>query len=225
MDPIIAPSILSADFGFLDRDVRMVEESAAGWLHLDIMDGTFVPNISYGFPVCKAIAKASRKPMDAHLMIVHPEKYVSRFAELGVRYLSVHVEACDDLPSVLSLIRSCGMKAGVAINPETDVCRIGEYVPMADYILVMSVHPGFGGQKFIGSSLDKVDRVRRMIEASASDCFIEVDGGIGPDNVAALVCRGARVIVAGSSVFASGEASLQKEAIAALDDAARAACL
>ena len=193
--------MLSADFGNLDNDVRFVNDSAAGWFHLDIMDGTFVPNISYGFPVVKSIAALAKKPMDAHLMIVHPEKYVERFAKLGVEYLSVHIEACEDLISTLRLIRSCGMKAGVAINPETPAERLEGCFQDADYILVMSVHPGFGGQSFIEDSVGKVAQVRKMISDAGADCFIEVDGGVGVSNVRALSDAGASVFVAGSSIF------------------------
>jgi len=197
--------MLSADFGNLDNDVLFVNESAAGWFHLDIMDGTFVPNISYGFPVVKAIARLAQKPMDAHLMIVHPEKYVKRFAELGVQYLSVHVETCEDLRGTLKLIRDCGMKAGIAINPETPAERLEGYFNDADYILVMSVHPGFGGQSFIEDSVEKVAKVRGMIDASGAGCFIEVDGGVGASNIKALSDAGVSVFVAGSSVFGAAD--------------------
>lgn len=193
--------MLSADFGNLDKDVRFVNESAAGWFHLDIMDGTFVPNISFGFPVVKAIARLAQKPMDAHLMIVHPEKYVERFAKAGVEYLSVHIETCEDLRGTLKMIRSFGMKAGIAINPETPAGKLAGYFSDADFILVMSVHPGFGGQSFIEGSVEKVAQVRKMISASGAECFIEVDGGVGTSNVKALSQAGASVFVAGSSIF------------------------
>lgn len=193
--------MLSADFGNLEKEVRQVNESVAGWFHLDIMDGTFVPNISYGFPVVNAIARLARKPMDAHLMIVHPEKYVERFAKAGVEYLSVHVETCKDLRGTLKMIRDLGMKAGIAINPETPVERLEGYFGDADFILVMSVHPGFGGQSFIEGSVEKVAQVRKMISASGAECFIEVDGGVGTSNVKALSQAGASVFVAGSSIF------------------------
>lgn len=193
--------MLSADFGNLDRDVRLVNESAAGWFHLDIMDGTFVPNISFGFPVVKAIAGLAQKPMDAHLMIVHPEKYVERFANEGVEYLSVHIETCEDLSGVLKMIRGCGMKAGIAINPETPAETLRKFIPEADYILVMSVHPGFGGQSFIEGSVEKVAQVSKMIEEVGANCFIEVDGGVGEANIEALSNAGTSVFVAGSSIF------------------------
>lgn len=203
--PIIAPSMLSADFGALDRDVEMVNRSQAGWFHLDIMDGTFVPNISFGFPVVKAIARNARKPMDAHLMIVHPEKYIARFAEAGVEYLSVHYEACEDLDAVLSLVHSCGMKAGVAICPETPAQVLEGHLGKMDFVLVMSVHPGFGGQKFIEDSIAKVACVREMIAREGASCLIEVDGGVGADNIPALARAGVTAFVAGSSVFSTPE--------------------
>ena len=209
----IAPSILSADFGHLERDVRMVNESVAGWIHLDIMDGIFVPNISFGLPVSAAIAKVAEKPMDAHLMIVHPEKYVERFAALGVQYISVHIEACEDLSATLAQIRKAGAKAGIAINPETDAALLTPYLKHADFILVMSVHPGFSGQSFIEGSLEKVARVRGMIAEAGANCFIEVDGGVGMQNIAALEAAGASVFVAGNAAFKAAD---PKAAIAAL---------
>lgn len=201
----IAPSILSADFGHLERDIRMVNESAAGWIHLDIMDGTFVPNISFGLPVSAAIAKVAGKPMDAHLMIVHPEKYVERFAAQGIQYISVHIEACEDLSATLALIRGAGAKAGIAINPETDEALLKPYLKEADYILVMSVHPGFSGQSFIEGSVEKVARVREMIAEAGADCLIEVDGGVGMKNIAALEAAGASVFVAGNAAFKAAD--------------------
>lgn len=213
MSRIIAPSILSADFGHLERDVRMVNESAAGWIHLDVMDGTFVPNISFGLPVSQAIAKVAEKPMDAHLMIVHPEKYVERFAALGIQYISVHIEACEDLSATLAQIRGAGAKAGIAINPETDDALLKPYLKEADFILVMSVHPGFSGQSFIEGSVEKVARVREMISSSGADCFIEVDGGVGMQNIALLEEAGASVFVAGNAAFKAAD---PKAAIARL---------
>ena len=202
----IAPSILSADFGNLDRDVEMVNRSAAGWFHLDVMDGVFVPNISFGVPVCKAVARLARKPMDAHLMIVEPHKYVRTFAGLGVEYLSVHYEACKSrMGETLALIRECGMKAGIAINPETDEKFIAPYLDQADFILVMSVHPGFSGQKFIEGSVEKVARVKALIDRAGADCFIEIDGGVGAGNIAALEAAGASVFVAGNAAFSGDD--------------------
>ena len=211
---IIAPSMLSADFGNLDRDVELVNASKAGWFHLDIMDGVFVPNISYGIPVTKAIARLARKPMDAHLMIVEPHKYVRKFADLGVEYLSVHYEACkSNLHETLALIRNSGMKAGIAINPETSEEFLVPYLDEADYILVMSVHPGFSGQKFIEGSTEKVARVKSLIEREKANCFIEIDGGVGVGNIAALEAAGASVFVAGSAAF-SGDAMANIAALA-----------
>lgn len=212
---IIAPSILSADFGNLDRDVEMVNESAAGWFHLDVMDGVFVPNISFGIPVCKAIARLARKPMDAHLMIIEPHKYVKKFAEMGVEYLSVHYEACkSNLHETLALIRQCGMKAGIAINPETDERFIEAYIDEADYVLVMSVHPGFSGQKFIEGSTEKVARVKAMIDKAGANCFIQVDGGVGIGNINALEAAGAKVFVAGSAAFSGADPKANIAALA-----------
>ena len=216
MARIIAPSILSADFGHLERDVRMVNESAAGWIHLDIMDGTFVPNISFGLPVSAAIARVAAKPMDAHLMIVHPEKYVERFAALGVGYISVHIEACEDLSATLAQIRASGARAGIAINPETDEATLEPYLREADFILVMSVHPGFSGQSFIEGSLEKVARVREMIARAGAACFIEVDGGVGMQNIAALEAAGASVFVAGNAVFKADDPKAATAALAGL---------
>ncbi|MBO4768180.1 MAG: ribulose-phosphate 3-epimerase [Bacteroidales bacterium] len=212
---IIAPSMLSADFGNLDRDVEMVNESAAGWFHLDVMDGVFVPNISYGIPVTKAIARLARKPMDAHLMIVEPHKYVRKFADLGVEYLSVHYEACkSNLHETLALIRNSGMKAGIAINPETSEDFLVPYLDEADYILVMSVHPGFSGQKFIEGSVEKVARVKALIEREKANCFIQIDGGVGVDNIAALEAAGASVFVAGSAAFSGADPKANIAALA-----------
>lgn len=216
MDKIIAPSILSADFANLSRDVRMVNDSAAGWFHLDVMDGVFVPNISFGIPVVRAIAREARKPMDAHLMIVHPEKYVSRFAALGCSWISVHIESCEDLRGTLSLIRESGAGAGIAINPETDAAALEPFLHDADFILVMGVHPGFSGQKFIESTTAKVAQVSGMIARSGSKCFIEVDGGVSPATIGALSEAGASVFVAGSAAFPSTDPKECSAAIARL---------
>lgn len=203
MKNIIAPSVLSADFGNLARDIEMLNESDCSWVHLDVMDGVFVPNISFGMPVVKHIAAHSKKPLDAHLMIVNPDNYISSFASLGVTYLTVHLEACTHLERTISAIHAAGMKAGVAINPHTNVCLLEDVLGELDLALVMSVNPGFGGQKFIPRSVDKVRKLRQMIDESGSKCLIEIDGGINEENVAMLAATGVDAFVAGSSVFGS----------------------
>lgn len=200
---IVAPSMLSADFGNLKRDVEMVNESEAGLFHLDIMDGVFVPNISYGFPVVKSIAKAARKPMDAHLMIVDPDRYVGQFADMGVEYLSVHYEACTHLHRSLTNIRNLGMKAGVALNPHTNVQLIEDVLDCCDFVLIMSVNPGFGGQSFIPRAVEKVRQLKAMIQAQGLNTLIEVDGGVNFENVKVLAEAGADIVVAGSTVFSA----------------------
>ncbi|MGE4414346.1 MAG: ribulose-phosphate 3-epimerase [Bacteroidia bacterium] len=203
MSVIIAPSMLSANFGNLDKDIEMVNNSQAGWFHLDIMDGVFVPNISYGFPVVKAIAKKAKKPLDAHLMIVNPDKYLKEFASAGVEYLSVHYEECKHLHRTLQNIKSLGMKAGVAINPHTPAELLSDILQYANFILVMSVNPGFGGQSFIESTYGKIEKLRNMISKQGLDTLIEVDGGVNKENAPLLVKSGANILVAGNSVFGS----------------------
>ncbi|MDD2293911.1 MAG: ribulose-phosphate 3-epimerase [Bacteroidales bacterium] len=203
MERIIAPSMLSADFGHLSDDCRMINESAADWFHLDIMDGVFVPNISYGFPVLKAIAKVAQKPMDAHLMIVDPDRYIEQFAASGVEYLSVHYEACTHLHRTVQNIHACGMKAGVAINPHTSVMLLDNIVNDLDYVVVMSVNPGFGGQSFINGTYRKIQQLSELISECQADCIIEVDGGVNYGNIAALSQAGARIFVTGHSVFSA----------------------
>ncbi len=193
--------MLSANFGQLDKDVELVNEGAADWFHLDIMDGVFVPNISYGFPVVKAMAKKARKPLDAHLMIVDPDRYLSNFAELGVEWLSVHYEACTHLHRTIQAIKALGMKAGVALNPHTSITLIEDILMDVDYVLIMSVNPGFGGQSFIENALDKVRRLKMMIDEKGAKCLIQVDGGVTAKNARALEEAGANVLVAGSAVF------------------------
>ena len=205
MKHIIAPSVLSADFGNLERDIKMLNASECAWMHLDIMDGVFVPNISFGFPVVESIAKVSTKPLDAHLMIVNPDNYIKRFAELGVTYLTVHLEACTHLDRTIAAIHECGMKAGVAVNPHTNVCLLEDVLDKIDLALIMSVNPGFGGQKFIPQAVNKVRKLRKMIEDCGSRCLIEIDGGIGEGNVAMLAASGVDAFVAGSSVFGSAD--------------------
>ncbi len=197
----IAPSLLAADFGNLQRDVEMVNKSEAAWHHLDIMDGVFVPNISYGMPLVKAIAKHATKPLDAHLMIVDPDRYIQTFADLGVYLLTVHYEACPHLHRTVQAIRAAGMKAGVALNPHTDVSLLKYILNDLDLVLVMSVNPGFGGQSFIPATYEKIRTLKKMLKDQGASALIEVDGGVGPDNAPKLIEAGADVLVAGSSVF------------------------
>ena len=198
---LIAPSMLSADFLHLEKDVRMVN-AHADLFHLDVMDGTLVPNISYGFPVVEAIASIAEKPMDAHLMIVHPEKYFERFAQAGVQYLSFHYEAArEDSGALLEQVRSLGIKAGLAINPDIPVETVFPFLDRADFILVMSVFAGFGGQRFIEETYGRIRSIRDEIRRQGTKTLIEVDGGVSPANAKALVKAGASMLVAGSSVF------------------------
>ena len=201
----IAPSLLSADFGNLQRDVEMVDNSQAAWHHLDIMDGVFVPNISYGMPVIRTIRKCASKPLDVHLMIVQPERYIETFALLGVDNLTVHYEACTHLHRTLQAIRNAGMKAGIALNPHTPVSLLEYSLESADLVCMMSVNPGFGGQSFIKHTFEKVRELRSMIDSKGLDTLIEVDGGVTLDNTAALLESGADVLVAGSYVFGADD--------------------
>lgn len=200
----IAPSMLSADFLHLENDVEMVNEYA-DLFHLDIMDGVFVPNISYGFPVVDAIASKAGKPLDAHLMIVRPETYVKRFAESGVSMLSFHLNATEDPGAVLDLIHGCGMKAGIAVNPDIPVERLFPYIGRCEYMLVMSVFAGFGGQKFIEDTYGRIRTLKSEIAGRGADCLIEVDGGVSVKNASALAEAGADILVAGSAVFKSSD--------------------
>ena len=200
---MVAPSILSADFGHLERDIEMLNESSCDWIHLDVMDGVFVPNISFGFPVLKPVAKVARKPLDAHLMIVEPEKFIKRFADLGVDYLSVHYETCPKLRETIAMIRDLGMNPGVVINPDTEVRVLKPFLKDVDYVLIMSVYPGFGGQSFIPHSVDKVKELKALRKEEGADFLIEIDGGINLDNVAMLREAGVDIFVAGNTVFSA----------------------
>ena len=213
MSQLIAPSMLSANFANLEKDIAMVNSSEADLFHLDIMDGLFVPNISYGFPVVKAIASKATKPLDAHLMIVDPDRYLEDFAKAGVSYLSVHYEACTHLHRTIQRIKSLEMKAGVALNPHTPVENLIEILPDIDFVLIMSVNPGFGGQSFIENSFSKIKRLKQMILERSLNTFIEVDGGVNKENAPLLFQSGANILVAGNSVFGAKEPS---EAIAQL---------
>lgn len=198
---IISPSMLSADFGNIQRDTEMLNESSCQWIHLDVMDGVFVPNISFGFPVLQAIARHAKKALDVHLMIVQPEKFVDEVAALGAEYMTVHYEACPHLHRVIQQIHAKGMKAGVALNPATPVSVLEDIIADVDLVLLMSVNPGFGGQKFIPQCLKKVQRLRTMIEESGSHALIEIDGGVNRTTGKQLVEAGADALVAGSAVF------------------------
>jgi ribulose-phosphate 3-epimerase len=197
----IAPSILSADFSRLAEEIRSVEEGGAGVLHVDVMDGRFVPNITIGLPVVKSLRKATSMIIDTHLMIIEPGRYATQFAEAGADMVSVHIEADVHLHRTLTGIREAGAKAGIAINPATPLSALEEALPYADFVLVMSVNPGFGGQSFIPASLEKVRRLRRMIDERSLDVKIEIDGGIDVDNISEVVGAGADMLVAGSAVF------------------------
>jgi len=201
MNRLVAPSMLSADFGNLSKDIEMVNSSQADWFHLDIMDGVFVPNISFGFPVIKEVKKLAKKPLDVHLMIVDPDRYLERFKEYGADVLTVHYEACTHLHRTLNQIRALGMKSGVSINPHTSVELLDDILEDADLVLIMSVNPGFGGQKFIKNSLKKISRLKEMIVAKGCNTLIEVDGGVDISNAATLYNAGADVLVAGNAVF------------------------
>jgi len=193
--------MLSADFANLACDIEMVNKSQADWFHLDIMDGVFVPNISFGFPVVERIKALATKPLDVHLMIVEPDRYLERFREAGADWLTVHYEACTHLNRTLSRIRELGMKAGVSVNPHTPIELLTDILEYADLVLIMSVNPGFGGQKFIPNSIGRIERLRKLINQKGLSTLIEVDGGVGPNNARQLYHVGANVLVAGNAVF------------------------
>lgn len=201
MATMVSPSLLAADFVNLYKDIDMINRSEADWLHLDVMDGVFVPNISFGFPVIEAVSKVCHKPLDVHLMITHPERYIDQTARAGAMMMNVHYEACVHLERTIYAIHDKGMKAGVTLNPSTPVCMLEDVIKDVDMVLLMGVNPGFGGQKFIENTIDKVKRLRRMIDDSDSNALIEVDGGVQEETAPRLVNAGVNVLVSGSYVF------------------------
>lgn len=213
MSVIIAPSVLSCDFANVQRDVEMINNSTADWFHVDVMDGVFVPNISFGFPVIQAIKKHAKKPLDVHIMIVNPDQFVAEFAKAGADILTVHYEACTHLHRTVQLIKSHGMKAGVALNPHTNVNVLEDVIEDLDLVLIMSVNPGFGGQKFIENAVQKVEKLKKIISERGCNTLIEVDGGVNLETGAQLVKAGADALVAGSFVFNSENPTATIEAL------------
>ena len=205
MNHLVSPSILSADFGSLKKDIKMLNDSVADWIHCDIMDGVFVPNISFGFPVVEFVKKVSAKPLDVHLMTVDPDRYINRWHEAGADMLTVHYEACVHLHRTVTEIQSLGMKAGVALNPHTPVSLLDNILPYVDMILIMTVNPGFGGQLFIVECYNKIAELRKMIDSKGIEVMIQVDGGVDLNNAPELVNAGVNVLVAGHTIFSSAQ--------------------
>jgi ribulose-phosphate 3-epimerase len=205
MAHLVSPSILTADFGNLEKEIRMLNGSAADWIHLDIMDGVYVPNISFGFPVIETVKKIAEKPLDVHLMIVDPDRYLSPFRDAGADILTVHYEACAHLQRTVTEIRTLGMRAGVALNPHTPVALLKNILPYIDMVLIMTVNPGYGGQSFIMDCYNKIIELRKMIDRVGHSVLIEVDGGIDTKNASKLVKSGVDVLVAGNIVFSSDD--------------------
>ena len=213
---MVSPSLLSADFGNLQRDIEMLNASECDWYHLDVMDGVFVPNISFGFPVMQAMAKHATKPLDVHLMIVQPEKFIKEVKALGARVMNVHYEACTHLHRVIQAIKAEGMLAGVTLNPHTPVSVLEEIAPDLDLVMLMSVNPGFGGQKFIPSMVEKTRKLRALLDRTGSKALIEVDGGVNRETGKLLVEAGADVLVAGSAIFGASDSVAEVAALKSL---------
>ena len=213
---LVSPSLLSADFGNLQCDIEMLNGGACDWFHLDVMDGVFVPNISFGFPVMEAMARAARKPLDVHLMIVEPQKFLPQVKALGAKVMNVHYEACTHLHRVVQQIKDAGMMAGVTLNPHTPVCVLEEIAADLDLVMLMSVNPGFGGQKFIAHAVDKTRRLRELLDRRGSKALIEIDGGVNRETGKLLVDAGADVLVAGSAIFKAPDPEAEVLALKAL---------
>ena len=217
MKTLVSPSLLAADFLHLKDEIEMINNSQADWLHMDIMDGVFVPNISFGFPVLEAVSKMCKKPLDVHFMIVHPEQYIEQTAKLGAMMMNVHYETCTHLHRTIQQIHAAGMKAGVTLNPSTPVSMLEDIIYDVDMVLLMSVNPGFGGQKFIENTIRKVKRLRKMIDDAGTHTLIEIDGGVQGDTAPRLVKAGADVLVSGSYVFKSADPHATIEALKKLE--------
>ena len=211
--PLVSPSLLSADFGHLSRDIQMLNESQCDWFHLDVMDGVFVPNISFGFPVMQAMARDAQKPLDVHLMIVQPEKFVAEVKALNAKVMNVHYEACTHLHRVVQQIKAHDMMAGVTLNPHTPVSVLEDIIGDLDLVMLMSVNPGFGGQRFIEHAVEKTRRLRELVDRTGSNALIEIDGGVNRETGAKLVAAGADVLVAGSAIFKAADPKAEIEAL------------